>query len=143
MYFYNFFLYWPPFHVFHINLDMMECFVKFPPPLYSCQTHHLALLKPPLPAKQQSTTITQYSFSCSLITKNMNQSFHSSHSNLYIIHTALRAFTHTHTHTAVATRVLGRAKRDAGGTVWVRGGAVQLFPPRLLQIEQTLLSDQP
>lgn len=54
MYFYIF-VYWPPFHVFHINLDMMECFVKFSPSLYSCQTHHLALLKPPfLPNKVHS-----------------------------------------------------------------------------------------
>lgn len=46
--------------MFHINLDMMECFVKFPPPLYSCQTHRLALLKPPLPAKKHTDYNKQY-----------------------------------------------------------------------------------
>lgn len=75
----------------------MECFVKFPPPLYSCQTHHLALLKPPLPAKKPSTTITQYIHSPVHWPPKIWTS-HSTH------HTAIcTSFTqhtmHSHTHT--------------------------------------------
>lgn len=90
--FYNFVVYWPPFHVFHINLDMMECFVKFPSPLYSCQTRLLALLKPPLPAKH-----TVHSFSCSWTTRKY-EPFNSSHSNFFTPFTqhTMHSLTHAH-----------------------------------------------
>ncbi len=107
---------------------MMECFVKFSPKLYSCHTHYLALLKPPLPAKR-----TVHSFSYSWMTRQYElviqiiitqQVLHHSHST----HTQTQTHTYKYKCPAVATRVLGRAKRDAG-TVKVRGGAVQQFPP--------------
>jgi len=101
MYFYSFFVYWPPFHVFHINLDMMECFVKFPPPLYSCRTHHLALLKPPLPAKKPSTTITQYIHSPVHWPPKIWTSHSTHHTAIctsFTQHT-MHSLTHSHTHT--------------------------------------------
>lgn len=122
MYFYIF-VYWPPFHVFHINLDKMECFVKFSPSLYSCQTHHLALLKPPfLPNKVHSLFCI---FFCSWTRK---------YKLVIQLNTQHTMLSHKkQKHTTAATRVLGRAKRDVGGTVWVRGWGCATLPS-LLQI---------
>lgn len=107
----------------------MECFVKFPPSLYSCQTHHLALLKHPVPAKRSTFTLL---FMDDQKIQTSHSTQHTADFTPFTQHT-MHSLTHTHTqtnkHTAVATRVLGRAKKYAGGTVWVRGGAVQRFPP--------------
>ncbi len=81
--------------------------LKFPPPLYSCQTHHLALLKPPLPAKHtdhnthtHTHTHTKH-FILLFMDDQKTWTSHSTHHTViftpFIQHT-IRAHTHSFTH---------------------------------------------
>lgn len=98
-----FFVYWPPFHVFstliwiwwNALLGFTHCCLA--------DRHHLALPRPPLPA---TTHIHAHKHTLLFMDDQKIRTNHSAQ----------------HANAHVATKVLGRAKGDAGGTVCGGGG---------------------
>lgn len=125
--YFRIFVYWPPFHIFHINLDMMECFVRSP-------SHYWTASDPP-PCSIQAPSLPNAvrSLFCSRTTRKyklvIQSNMHAdSLSRTHFLFNDILTFSHAHAHTT-ATRVWNRAEMDAGGTEWETGEAVQCFPP--------------
>lgn len=106
---------------------MMECFVRSP--------SHCCTSSDPPPCSIQAPSLPNavHSLFCSWTTRKYKLVIQSNmrrltHTRTHFLFNDILTSTHAHTH-ATATRVLGRAEMDAGGTEWETGGAVQCFPP--------------
>lgn len=132
--FFGIFVYWPPFHIFHINLDMMECFVRPPSHCWQSQT-------PPTLLHLSSLLATRSTFAL-LVDQITYTSFNSTS-------------VHTHTHTFSIqwhSRILTCTCHCTKGVGWSQNGCRRYRMgdgrgcaalPSLLQTKPTPLSDQP
>ena len=115
--FFFFVVYWPPFHVFHINLDMMECFVKSPHPRPPKKTNKKTLkkitvqLSNPPPHSTQAPPFLPNTFTLLLLDGEKIQTSLSAQF-LFCFFLSPPFTQHTHTHTPKQTHRCG--KKGAG-----------------------------